>query len=379
MNKKSNNPYLARIIKKAFIVLKNPERKTIFRLVKEFLYLSYKTRSLATHYFTSFLYLDEIENYKDFLSHKECELLQRLINEKVSIELTGNKLFFQLFYEKFDIPLPKMLAFSIGEKFNYFDGSKWVFQKISENKPDELKTALQDLLLVSKKDSLFAKPMIGSGGRGIQRITSKSIDTESEEVDKMMVDILSGTYIYQEEVLQHAELDKLNASCANTVRIDTFREPGEDAEILSALLRIGKHGVHVANTWRGGFFVGINLEDGSLKDLGFFKFRKGASLCRLHPETGEPFEGFVLPYFDEIKKIVIDAANRLPKGLIGWDFAISEKGPVLLEGNCVYYAMPDSDKAYGGYRNNLVYRKCVNYIGRKRGSKVKKKVARLWP
>jgi len=45
--------------------------------------------------------------------------------------------------------------------------------------------------------------------------------------------------------------------------------------------------------------------------------------------------------------------------MIGWDIAISNHGPVLIEGNARYYDMQLSDIAYGGYRNNPVFQKAL--------------------
>ena len=61
----------------------------------------------------------------------------------------------------------------------------------------------------------------------------------------------------------------------------------------------------------------------------------GTSLCvERHPVTGVCFENFSLPFWDEVEKLVLKAHAFIPSVIsIGWDVAITEKGPVLLEGN----------------------------------------------
>jgi hypothetical protein len=67
----------------------------------------------------------------------------------------------------------------------------------------------------------------------------------------------------------------------------------------------------------------------------------------------------LIPCFDEVKKIVLDAAGYIPSlRLVGWDVGIGENGPVIIEGNS-YYSIPGNDLASGGYRSHAVFRKVV--------------------
>ena len=366
---------ISRYINNLLAVFNDKERKTLFKIVKEFTFLSYKTRCIATHYFTSFLYDRKIKNYLDYLSHKEWQLLQRLISDKEAINITGDKLYFQQYYERSPIKLPRLLAYNVKERIILVDGSKWVSREIVDQ--ETTLDIINYLLANSKTGSIFIKPIIGTEGRGIYKISRQNKRIQHEIIKELHEDITSRSFIFQDEVIQNKELDRLNPSCTHTIRIDTFKEPGKDPEILSALIRLCKAGGYVANTRTGGFYVGINLEDGALKKTGFPKFTKGSLLYKIHPETGEVFEGFKLPYFQDVIRCAIEAANWLPKALVGWDFVISDNGPVLLEGNIVYYAMSDSDKAYGGYRKNPVFLKAIEFVGNEIGKSAEKKVNRL--
>ncbi len=54
-----------------------------------------------------------------------------------------------------------------------------------------------------------------------------------------------------------------------------------------------------------------------------------------HPISKEKIVGFNVPMFKEAVEMVKEAATVVPEmGYIGWDVAISEKGPVIVEGNC---------------------------------------------
>jgi hypothetical protein len=52
------------------------------------------------------------------------------------------------------------------------------------------------------------------------------------------------------------------------------------------------------------------------------------------PGTGRRFTGFQLPHWAEVRQLALRAAAAFPwTRTIGWDIAISDRGPVLLEGN----------------------------------------------
>ena len=53
-----------------------------------------------------------------------------------------------------------------------------------------------------------------------------------------------------------------------------------------------------------------------------------------HPVTGVKIEGFQVPYWPEVMNMVKEAALLHPQNRsIGWDVAITNEGPELLEGN----------------------------------------------
>ena len=50
--------------------------------------------------------------------------------------------------------------------------------------------------------------------------------------------------------------------------------------------------------------------------------------------TNIKFDGFKIPYWEEIKEMVLEAALVNDKvNLVGWDVAISTNGPLIIEGN----------------------------------------------
>ena len=102
-------------------------------------------------------------------------------------------------------------------------------------------------------------------------------------------------------------------------------------ELFYAAARIGNGKAVVDNFHQGGVGVRIDTEKGKL--LGN-ALSKDLEEVEAHPATGVKFDGFDIPYWDEIKKMVCDAAMVNPEvKVVGWDVAISNKGPLLIEAN----------------------------------------------
>jgi hypothetical protein len=56
--------------------------------------------------------------------------------------------------------------------------------------------------------------------------------------------------------------------------------------------------------------------------------------AQTHPDSRLPISGLRIPEIDEIRRLAIQAARRLPEvQSIGWDIALGENGPCLIEGN----------------------------------------------
>lgn len=186
---------------------------------------------------------------------------------------------------------------------------------------------IKDFKKFLKKHEVFmSKPYDGLGGADVKKVYTKDI-TDIEEYFKYC----SENRIFLEELVkQNKELNKLCETSCNTIRIMTFNNNGK-AEILWAGLRIGNGINSVDNFHAGGMATEIDLETGKLlrpaldKDLNEFTH---------HPKTNVKIEGFQIPYFQEVKKMVKEAALESDKILlVGWDVAITDDGPLIIEGN----------------------------------------------
>jgi hypothetical protein len=181
----------------------------------------------------------------------------------------------------------------------------------------------------------FCKQLMGSQGVGAfpLRISGGSIYVGEKSIcaDELSRK-LSGPYLFQELVQQHAEMSVLHPHSINTLRLITFNRDN-NIEVFSGTLRIGTKGNRVDNWNAGGIAVSIDLETGRLRKKGFYKPGRGGA-ATIHPDSNIVLEGFKIPCFDE----AIDLVKKLHTYLygihsIGWDIGITPDGPIFIEGN----------------------------------------------
>jgi hypothetical protein len=336
-------------------IVTDPHRKPLMTILYESLTLSVKSRRPAGFYFTGLLHKRGI-NAKDHVSAQDGQRIQDVLCDPTAADILHNKLVTYEFFRGRGIPLPRLVAHNFKERLFIEDGQDWTAHRVGADQ--DFERLLHQVMDRSQTKSLFIKPVNESGGVGATRF-AESDQASRDAVSRLRNYLLTGSFLIQDEVTQHARLNELNRTSLNTVRIDTLRTAGSDAEIISALLRIGLAGSHVDNVAGGGVWLGIDLAAGTLNRVAVNKLSSGGRSFTAHPDSNVQFEGFQLPCFEEVKKLAVEAANIMPPAMIGWDIAISNNGPVLMEGNARYYDIQVSDIAYGGYRKNQVFQKAL--------------------
>ncbi|HKK42323.1 MAG TPA: sugar-transfer associated ATP-grasp domain-containing protein, partial [Bacteroidales bacterium] len=202
-----------------------------------------------------------------------------------------------------------------------------------------------------------------SGGSNIYKLNYDEFNNGSTLTEKIYNEVISSEYLFQKTVSQHSEMDKLSSSSLNTIRIDTFIDKDGQVDVMSSYIRMSIADIHVDNISHGGCYVGIDIDTGRLKAKGYSTIDiLGVKVLTNHPRTGIVFEGFTIPKFDEVKDLVRRAASYMPGlRMIGWDVAVTEDGPVLIEGN-YDYEIRGNDFVAGGYLKNSVFRKALKEI-----------------
>ena len=204
--------------------------------------------------------------------------------------------------------------------FKEYIPRKWLLIN-AETKPDDLSA------LCAGQTQLIGKPLEGSSGVGIQKYTAEAWQGGPEAFLKRLLD--DGIGILEEIVAQHPLMASLCPTSVNTCRIATLLGDKQQG-IVYAFLRIG-NGKVMDNVDCGGMAARIDLPTGELKTVGA---DKQGNTFEKHPMTGTPIVGFRIPYWEEAKRMCLEAAQKVPQmRFVAWDVAITPDGPTFIEGN----------------------------------------------
>lgn len=332
-----------------FITDKN--RKSLLIILKESLHFWIVKKEIPYFYFGKFLYRKEVIRYMDYLGSKEVDritLSNKLHKFQYSSTLR-NKLSFAIYMQENRFPVPKLISFNYENRF-YF------------NKTMQLVNSEKTLLLFMNtvfKDtditSIFIKSITGMGGSGCFLLTKENLAVEVKQYAKQ---ILANDFIHQLVVEQHAAINTIYQHSINTIRFDTYIDKKGKTHILSAFMRFGTGGSFVDNSSSGGMYVAVDIEKGKLVGKSYQLMKNGGKQLEKHPDSNTLFDGFVIPYFQESKILIEKAVSYIPDRIIGWDIAISNNGPVLIEGNDNNsFIAPDI--AYGGYLKHPMFKEIL--------------------
>jgi hypothetical protein len=340
------------------LLLQDPDRKSLFRIVTELTLLFIRYRELPLFYFSRYLFKKQKTNIQDYLPTKFLYKIKARFNEENVREVLENKLFFDYYFRQLEIQLPQIWMFNHRNIFVINT------KKFSINNGGEFKEVLKNLFVEKSANAIIIKKTYWSyEGEHVYKLTISDLQ-DDKKLKELYRTVVETGFLFQEVVCQHSELDRLNSSCLNTIRFDTFIDQSGNIEIMSAYLRTNIKGHHVDNESSGGCEIPIDFESGRLKKYGHLMLKyNGLKLLTEHPVTKVGFENFKIPFFTEAKELAIAAASYIPGlRLVGWDIAIGESGPILIEGNSDY-DISASDLAYGGYRKNPVFQKVLKEIG----------------
>ena len=243
----------------------------------------------------------------------------------------------------YNIRQPKMLlGFDNGKLYN------------ASNKP--LTEAETNAVINSAEaKKIFIKPRFGLGGRGIvvfNRAENNTFLNDEQQVldHSFFINTLKdGSYIVQEGMVQHDELNRVYPSSVNTFRVMTECVNGE-AKVIYALFRMGSGGQQIDNASSGGMYLKVDVETGELADFAYNTNRK---TFYQHPDTGFTFKGAKIEKWSEAKAFALSVTEKFREiKYMGWDIAFSTEGPTVIELNNAPGLNIIQD-CYGGLKDDL--------------------------
>ena len=206
---------------------------------------------------------------------------------------------------------------------NFFSdclGREWIDLNVASK--EEFAQFLQ------RVEAVVAKPIDQACGVGVEKFSGKDFDYPEGLYDKLKS---MGSTLVEEYIVQHKDISKIYPHSVNTLRIVTVLDKNGEPHVLYAFIRIGNGGRVVDNINNGGMAAPIDIDTGVINNVAF---DKDSCYYDVHPYTGEPIVGAVIPKWDEAVALALESAKRIPKlRYVGWDVAVTETGVTFVEGN----------------------------------------------
>jgi hypothetical protein len=183
-------------------------------------------------------------------------------------------------------------------------------------------------VLHNKSGKIVLKWSAGQCGMRIKVMPVKDLD--SQAIIKHL--IATGNDYVEECIIQHKDLMRLSPAGVNTLRIITNLNNNDEVEVFGTILRISINS-EIDNWHAGNVAAPINPSTGIVESPAFYMdITKPDEYC--HPITGVKIVGFEIPYWRDALQMAKDAAlhNKRNRS-IGWDIAVTNAGPDLIEGN----------------------------------------------
>ena len=255
-------------------------------------------------------------DFRHLNSQQRSEFLTRKTKDNILRKVVGTALFYS----------------EIKDKYNFYLILKEYFGRevclVSKTQSGSFNVQ-QFLDFTSRHSDLFIKHNALSKGRGVEACHLKN-ENDARQLFHNLIN--SGdSWVVEEKIKQDSTIAVWNESSVNTVRLPAILNNGKFT-VIGPCLRMGRAGAIVDNASSGGIFACIDVETGCLCSDGFDD--KFAKYYEKHPDSGITFKGWQVPRWKELLETAEKIHRQIPRHkYIGWDFALTDKGWVVVEGN----------------------------------------------
>lgn len=303
--------------------------KNEFQQLMEICYYKLKGYSIVDYY--SIPLFGEIGN-RNLISQKKYAAYQKYLNHKHTGVIPFDKWIQSCFWKANQIPHATVFGF-LKKNTGFLNG------KFVENVKEELPSFFEN-----QEFPLVIKPLDESNGNGFDRIENYSETRMELELNQMgtldipgFLDTLfeedSNGYIIQTYIDQHKKLSQVYPNAVNTLRVVTHRDKNYKCSVDCALMKFGAgKSITDNNNVDGRIFSFMDMTTGCLKEgfTGAFSHEK----VLVHPDSNVQIKDFQLPFWEDCLELAMTAHALLPYPRhLGWDIAISETGPLVVELN----------------------------------------------
>ncbi len=205
------------------------------------------------------------------------------------------------------------------EKYKDFIGRGFI--NLKKASKDEVKD------VVSNRKLLFGKVTDGECGHGCERINVE----DYKDFDSLYKYLTEHFDTVEDVIVQHHDLNKLYSNAVNSMRIITVLDKEKVPHCIYIVQKMGLNGSVIDNNC---LFSPVDIETGRIKYPAHSGDTTKGIIYTEHPNTHIKLVGYQIPFVKEAIDMCLKAALVVPQvRYIGWDVAITENGPVIIEGN----------------------------------------------
>ncbi len=270
---------------------------------------------------------------REFLGQGGTNALNALMNPPVAVptrSFVGNKLLYTQLLAQLGIATAQTQAMASGH--------------LSAGRIPVLRDqdALTEFLRDGAVYPIFGKPYFGSLSEGSVRINARMGDDlhlangERRDLGGFAAEVIArypGGFLFQSALDPHIDMARIAGSAIGCVRVLTAND-GSGPVPVYAVWKLPAPTAMSDNFWQAGSLLAdLDLATGTLKSC-----LRGTGLqaehLTDHPVSGAPLIGTALPVWAETLAIAVDAHAVFPEfGVCGFDIAVTDEGPKVLECN----------------------------------------------
>jgi hypothetical protein len=138
-------------------------------------------------------------------------------------------------------------------------------------------------------------------------------------------------FLIEERIRPHHDMAEFIGPTLCTIRVVTIVALDGRPRIVASVLKLQPKPVGVDHLMYGALGCWVDPDTGA---LGPGRTRTSYVYASVIPGTDRSFVGYRLPCWDQVKEVALKAAVAFPWARsIGWDIGISDRGPIVIEGN----------------------------------------------
>ncbi len=256
--------------------------------------------------------------------------------------LFDNKLIFNRYFASFDLPLARI--------FGVFDPQ---VGRSMEGESLRTEAELGSFIRGLRQEGFAFKPAEGMRGHLVLILTGAAPDDPDtfltlagERYDAAALAAAArntaaletqapganlSPFLIEERIRPHPAMAEFIGPTLCTVRVVTIVALDGSPRIVASVLKLQPKPLGVDHLTYGALGCWVDPDIGA---LGPGRTRTNYVYTSVIPGTDRSFVGYRLPCWDQVKEVALQAAAAFPWARsIGWDIGISDRGPVLIEGN----------------------------------------------